>query len=68
MEFVLILAWLLWLSLITNAWYVVLIPFWILGAVGLYKRSFKLPLIGLGASFVVSWIIVIGTILFVRID
>lgn len=66
MEFVLVLAWILWLLLITNAWYVVLIPFWIGSAIGIYRKNFMIPLIGLGASFVLSWIIVIVAILTAR--
>lgn len=66
MEFVLVLIWLLWLSLVTNAWYVVLIPFWIGTAAGFYHKTFKYPVIGLVASFVLSWVIVIVAVLTAR--
>ena len=56
----------MWGALMAAAWYVFLIPFAIGGAVGLYYKSWKFPLIGLAVSFVGSWVIAFISIFFIR--
>lgn len=56
----------MWWALITHAWHVVLIPFWIGSAIGLYRKNIKYPLIGLGISWWASWMIAFVSIFFIR--
>jgi len=55
MEYAIGLVLILWWYMVQVGWFLFLIPFYVGAGIGLYRKDFKYPVIGLAVSWVMSW-------------